>query len=100
MEGECSEAVGHRFGELESGEVDKRTAAVTLPVLVVDGHPPARRRRERKLADMNMARPAKATHAPRMKIPSTRRSTFQHIAKEELDVALCELSSGRATCDA
>ncbi|KAH8619540.1 hypothetical protein ERJ75_000154900 [Trypanosoma vivax] len=45
---------------------------------------------------MYMARSTKAPHAPEMKIPSTRRCTFQPITEAELDVALRELSSGTA----
>ncbi|KAH8603756.1 putative Reverse transcriptase (RNA dependent DNA polymerase) [Trypanosoma vivax] len=45
---------------------------------------------------MCMARSTKAPHAPEMKIPSTRHSTFRPITEAELDVALRELSSGTA----
>ncbi|KAG8344078.1 hypothetical protein TRVL_05094 [Trypanosoma vivax] len=48
---------------------------------------------------MYMARSTKAPHAPEMKIPSTRRCTFQPITEAELDVALRELSSGTAPGD-
>ncbi|CCD18584.1 putative Reverse transcriptase (RNA dependent DNA polymerase) RNase H [Trypanosoma vivax] len=48
---------------------------------------------------MHMARSTKTTHAPEMKIPSTRRSTFQPITEAQLDVALRELSSGTAPGD-
>ncbi|KAG8343568.1 hypothetical protein TRVL_05600 [Trypanosoma vivax] len=46
-----------------------------------------------------MARSTKALHAPEMKIPSTRRSTFRHITEAELEVALSDLSSGTAPGD-
>ncbi|KAG8344806.1 reverse transcriptase (RNA-dependent DNA polymerase) [Trypanosoma vivax] len=46
-----------------------------------------------------MPRSTKATHAPEMKIPSTRRSAFRPITEAELDVALRELSSGTAPGD-
>ncbi|KAH8603195.1 hypothetical protein ERJ75_001844900 [Trypanosoma vivax] len=42
---------------------------------------------------MHMGRPTKAPHAPELKIPSTRRSTFQPITAAELNVALLELPS-------
>ncbi|KAH8614540.1 hypothetical protein ERJ75_000676600 [Trypanosoma vivax] len=48
---------------------------------------------------MYVARATKAPHAPEMKIPSNRRSTFQPITEGELDVALRELSSGTAPGD-
>ncbi|CCD19850.1 retrotransposon hot spot protein, putative [Trypanosoma vivax Y486] len=72
---------------------------LTSPVLVVDGHPLTKRQQAQALAQMYMARSTKAPHAPNMKIPSTRRSTFQPITEAELDVALLELSSGTAPGD-
>ncbi|KAG8339135.1 reverse transcriptase (RNA-dependent DNA polymerase) [Trypanosoma vivax] len=48
---------------------------------------------------MYMARSTKAPHAPEMKIPSTRRCTFQPITEAQLDVAVRELSSGTAPGD-
>ncbi|KAH8606934.1 putative Reverse transcriptase (RNA dependent DNA polymerase) [Trypanosoma vivax] len=48
---------------------------------------------------MYMARSTKAPHAPEMKIPSTRHSTFQPITEAELDVGLRELSSGTTPGD-
>ncbi|KAG8339342.1 hypothetical protein TRVL_09829 [Trypanosoma vivax] len=48
---------------------------------------------------MCMTRSTKAPHAPEMKIPSTRHSTFRSIIEAELDVALRELSSGTAPAD-
>ncbi|KAH8615386.1 hypothetical protein ERJ75_000590700 [Trypanosoma vivax] len=69
---------------------------LTSPVLVVDGHPLTKRQQAQALAQMYMARSTKAPHAPEMKIPSTRRCTFQPITEAELDVALRELSSGTA----
>ncbi|KAG8341147.1 hypothetical protein TRVL_08025 [Trypanosoma vivax] len=48
---------------------------------------------------MHMARPTKAPHAPEMKMPSTRRSTFRPITEAELDVALRGLYSGTAPGD-
>ncbi|KAH8614742.1 putative Reverse transcriptase (RNA dependent DNA polymerase) [Trypanosoma vivax] len=70
-----------------------------LPVLVVDGHPLAKRQQAEALAKMYVARSTKITHTPEMKIPSTRHSTFQHIIEAELEVALRELSSGTAPGD-
>ncbi|KAH8613517.1 hypothetical protein ERJ75_000780900 [Trypanosoma vivax] len=72
---------------------------LTSPVLVVDGHPLAKRHQAHALANMRMARSTKAPHAPDMKIPSTRRCTLQPITEAELDVALRELSSGTAPGD-
>ncbi|CCD21155.1 hypothetical protein, conserved, partial [Trypanosoma vivax Y486] len=69
---------------------------LTSPVLVVDGYSLPKRQQAQALAKMRMARSTKAPHAPEMKIPSTRRTTFQPIAEEKLDVALRELSSGTA----
>ncbi|CCD18828.1 putative Endonuclease reverse transcriptase [Trypanosoma vivax] len=60
---------------------------LTSPVLVVDGHPLTKRQQAQALAQMYMARSTKAQHAPEMKIPSTRRCTFQPITEAELDVA-------------
>ncbi|CCD21011.1 hypothetical protein, conserved [Trypanosoma vivax Y486] len=71
----------------------------TSPVLVVDGHPLTKPQQSQALATMRMARTAKAPHAPEIKIPSTRRCTFQPITEAELDVALCELSSATAPGD-
>ncbi|KAG8340250.1 hypothetical protein TRVL_08923 [Trypanosoma vivax] len=51
------------------------------------------------MAQMYMARSTKAPHAPEMKIRSARRTTFRHIAEEDLDVALRELSSGTVPGD-
>ncbi|KAG8345041.1 hypothetical protein TRVL_04130 [Trypanosoma vivax] len=48
---------------------------------------------------MHKARSTKTTHTPEMKIPSTRRTTFQLITEAELDVVLHELSSGTAPGD-
>ncbi|KAH8611451.1 putative Reverse transcriptase (RNA dependent DNA polymerase) [Trypanosoma vivax] len=48
---------------------------------------------------MHMVKSTKAPRAPEMKIPSTRRGTFQPITEAELDVVLCELSSGTAPVD-
>ncbi|CCD21512.1 hypothetical protein, conserved in T. vivax, partial [Trypanosoma vivax Y486] len=48
---------------------------------------------------MYMTRSTQAPHAPEMKIPSTRHSTFQPITEAQLDVALRELSSGTAPGD-
>ncbi|KAH8608395.1 putative Reverse transcriptase (RNA dependent DNA polymerase) [Trypanosoma vivax] len=45
---------------------------------------------------MYVARSTKATHAPEMKMASTRRSTIQPITEAELDVELCEVISGTA----
>ncbi|KAH8620290.1 putative Reverse transcriptase (RNA dependent DNA polymerase) [Trypanosoma vivax] len=72
---------------------------LTSPVLVVDGHPPTKRQQVQALPNMRMARATKAPHAPEMKIPSTRRCTFQPITEAELDVALRELFSGTAPGD-
>ncbi|KAH8603223.1 hypothetical protein ERJ75_001842400 [Trypanosoma vivax] len=72
---------------------------LTSPVLVVDGHPLTKRQQAQALANMHMTRSTKAPQAPEMKIPSTRRSTFQPITEAELDVALRELSSGTAPGD-
>ncbi|KAH8619698.1 hypothetical protein ERJ75_000136000 [Trypanosoma vivax] len=72
---------------------------MTSPVPVVDGHPPAKRQQTQALANMHMARPAKAQHAPEMKMPSARHSTFRPITEEKLDAALRELSSGKAPGD-
>ncbi|KAH8604004.1 hypothetical protein ERJ75_001758900 [Trypanosoma vivax] len=68
----------------------------TSPVLVVGGHPLTKRQQAQTLANKRMARSTKAPHAPEMKVPSTRRSTFRAITEAELDVALRELSSGKA----
>ncbi|CCD15172.1 unnamed protein product [Trypanosoma congolense IL3000] len=70
-----------------------------LMVVVVDGHPLTKRQQAQALANIHMARSTKAPHAPEMKIPSTRRSTFRPITEAELDVALRELSSGTASGD-
>nr|CCD17593.1 unnamed protein product [Trypanosoma congolense IL3000] len=72
---------------------------LTSPVLVVDGHPLTKRQQAQALATMYMARSTKAPHAPEMRIPSTRRSTFRPITEAELDVALRELSSGTVPGD-
>ncbi|CCD21715.1 retrotransposon hot spot protein RHS, putative [Trypanosoma vivax Y486] len=72
---------------------------LTSPVLVVDGHPLTKRQQAQALANIHMARSTKALHAPEMKIPSTRRSTFRHITEAELEVALRELSSSTAPGD-
>ncbi|CCD14372.1 unnamed protein product [Trypanosoma congolense IL3000] len=72
---------------------------LTSPVLVLDGHPLTRRQQAQALVKMYMARSTKAPHAPEMRIPSTRRSTFRPITEAELDVALRELSSGTAPGD-
>ncbi|CCD11912.1 unnamed protein product [Trypanosoma congolense IL3000] len=72
---------------------------LTSPVLVVDGHSLTKRPQAQALAKMYMARSTKAPHAPEMRIPSTRRSTFRPITEAELDVALRELSSGTAPGD-
>ncbi|CCD20312.1 putative Reverse transcriptase (RNA dependent DNA polymerase) [Trypanosoma vivax] len=48
---------------------------------------------------MHIHRSTKASQAPEMKIPSTRRCTFRPITEAELDVALRELSSGTAPVD-
>ncbi|KAH8616335.1 putative Reverse transcriptase (RNA dependent DNA polymerase) [Trypanosoma vivax] len=72
---------------------------LTSPVLVVDGHPLTKRQRAQALPNMRMTRSTKAPHAPEMKIPGTRHSTFQHITEAELDVALRELSSGTVPGD-
>ncbi|KAH8603425.1 putative Reverse transcriptase (RNA dependent DNA polymerase) [Trypanosoma vivax] len=72
---------------------------LTSPVLVLDGHPLTKRQQAQALANVCMARSTKVPHAPEMKIPSTRRSTFQPIIEEELNVALRELSSGPASRD-
>ncbi|CCD21699.1 hypothetical protein, conserved [Trypanosoma vivax Y486] len=69
------------------------------PVLVVDGRSVTERQQARALAKMRMARSTKAPHAPEMKIPSSRRSTFQRNTEAELDVALRELSSDTAPGD-
>ncbi|KAH8616284.1 putative Reverse transcriptase (RNA dependent DNA polymerase) [Trypanosoma vivax] len=69
---------------------------LTSPVLVVDGHPLTKRQQAQALANVCTARSTKAPHAPDMKIPRTRRCTFQPITEAELDVALRELSSGTA----
>ncbi|KAG8339850.1 hypothetical protein TRVL_09319 [Trypanosoma vivax] len=45
---------------------------------------------------MHMARSRNAPHAPKMKMPGTKRSTFRAITEAEFDVALRELSSGAA----
>ncbi|KAH8610707.1 hypothetical protein ERJ75_001074300 [Trypanosoma vivax] len=71
---------------------------LTSPLLVVDGHPLTKPQQSQALATMRMARTANAPHEPAM-IPSTRRCTFQPITEAELDVALCELSSGTAPGD-
>ncbi|CCD21106.1 putative RNase H putative (RNA dependent DNA polymerase) [Trypanosoma vivax] len=72
---------------------------LTSPVLVVDGHPLTKRQRAQALANVCKARSTKALHAPEMKIPSTRHSTFRAITEAQLDVALRELSSGAAPGD-
>ncbi|CCD19268.1 hypothetical protein, conserved, partial [Trypanosoma vivax Y486] len=72
---------------------------LTPPVLVVDGHPLTKRQQAQALAQMHVARPTKAPHAPEMKIPSARRCTFRPITEAELVVALRELSSGTAPGD-
>ncbi|KAG8339810.1 hypothetical protein TRVL_09359 [Trypanosoma vivax] len=72
------------------------TSPVPLPV---DGHPPAKRQQVQALPNMRVARSTKTTHAPEMKTPSTRHSTFRPITEAELDVALRELSSGTAPGD-
>ncbi|CCD16992.1 unnamed protein product [Trypanosoma congolense IL3000] len=72
---------------------------LTSPVLVVDGHPLTKRQQAQALAKMYMSRSTKAPHAPEMRIPSTRCSTFRPITEAELDVALRELSSGTAPGD-
>ncbi|CCD20913.1 hypothetical protein, conserved (fragment), partial [Trypanosoma vivax Y486] len=72
---------------------------LTSPVLVMDGHPLTTRQQAPALANMCMVKSTKAPHAPEMKIPSTRRSTFQPITEAELDAALRELSSGTGPGD-
>ncbi|KAH8616317.1 putative RNase H putative (RNA dependent DNA polymerase) [Trypanosoma vivax] len=72
---------------------------LTSPVLVVDGHPLTKRQHAQALANVCTARSTKASHAPEMQIPSTRRCTFQPITEAELDIALRELSSGTAPGD-
>ncbi|KAH8606912.1 hypothetical protein ERJ75_001424100 [Trypanosoma vivax] len=72
---------------------------LTSPELVVDGHPPAKRKQAQALGNMHMTRSTEAQHAPEMRIPSTRRSTFRLITEAELGVALRELSSGTAPGD-
>ncbi|KAH8609191.1 hypothetical protein ERJ75_001228200 [Trypanosoma vivax] len=72
---------------------------LTLPVLVVDGHPLTTRQQAQALVNMHMARPTKAPHGPEMKIHGTRRSTFRPITEAELGVVLRELSSGTAPGD-
>ncbi|KAH8604016.1 hypothetical protein ERJ75_001760600 [Trypanosoma vivax] len=72
---------------------------LTSPVLAVDGHPLSKRQQAQTLANKRMARPTKAPHAPAMKIPSTRRSTFRPISEAELGVVLHELYSSTAPGD-
>ncbi|KAG8341384.1 hypothetical protein TRVL_07787 [Trypanosoma vivax] len=72
---------------------------LTPPASVVDGHPPTKPQQVQALANMRMTRSTKAQHATEMKIPSTRRSTFEPNDEAELDVALRELSSGTAPGD-
>ncbi|KAH8611359.1 putative Reverse transcriptase (RNA dependent DNA polymerase) [Trypanosoma vivax] len=72
---------------------------LTSPVLVVDGQPLTKHHQAQALAQMYMARSTKAPHAPEMKMPSTRRCTFQPITEAELDVVLLELCSGTAPGD-
>ncbi|KAG8340219.1 hypothetical protein TRVL_08953 [Trypanosoma vivax] len=48
---------------------------------------------------MYMARSTKAPQQPEVKIPSARQCTFQPITEAEMDVALCELSSGTVPGD-
>ncbi|KAH8616076.1 hypothetical protein ERJ75_000520300 [Trypanosoma vivax] len=82
VEGERKKAVGHGFGELESGEVDIcAPRPLASPVLVVDGHPLTKRQQAQALAEMHMTRSTKAPHAPEMKVPSTRHSTFRPITE-------------------
>ncbi|KAH8616291.1 putative Reverse transcriptase (RNA dependent DNA polymerase) [Trypanosoma vivax] len=69
---------------------------LTSPALEVDGHPLTKRQQAQALTQMYIHRSTKASHAPKMEIPSTRRCTFQPITEAELDVALRELSSGTA----
>ncbi|CCD19913.1 reverse transcriptase (RNA-dependent DNA polymerase) [Trypanosoma vivax Y486] len=69
------------------------------PVLVVDGHPLTKHQQAKALPKMYMGRSTKAPHAPEVKIPSAMRCTFQPIIEAGLDVAVRELSSGRAPGD-
>ncbi|CCD18663.1 putative Reverse transcriptase (RNA dependent DNA polymerase) [Trypanosoma vivax] len=72
---------------------------LTSPALVVDGHPLIKRQQPQALANKRMARSTKPTHAPEMKVPRTRHSTFRPITEAELEGALRELSSATAPGD-
>ncbi|KAH8606134.1 hypothetical protein ERJ75_001545600 [Trypanosoma vivax] len=56
---------------------------LTSPVLLVDGRPPTKRQQVQALAQIYIARPTKAPHAPEIKIPRHSQTTFQPITRGE-----------------
>ncbi|CCD18512.1 hypothetical protein, conserved [Trypanosoma vivax Y486] len=73
---------------------------LTSPVLVVDGHPLTKRQQApQALAQMCMAMSTNAPHAPEIKIPSSRRNTFNPSPRQSwtLRCVSCRLARRRVT---